>query len=70
MAIKAFCEKLMAINDGPSLMDHHRHVWSECFENKFLFFYSTMTGHSDRVGSLSWNEVQKYILISKVTSRL
>ena len=27
MAIKAFCEKLMAITDGPSLMDHHRHVW-------------------------------------------
>ena len=26
MAIKAFCEKLMAITDGPSLMDHHRHV--------------------------------------------
>ena len=26
MAIKAFCEKLMAITDGPSMMDHHRHV--------------------------------------------
>ena len=26
MAIKAFYEKLMAISDGPSLMDHHRHV--------------------------------------------
>ena len=29
MAIKAFYEKLMAISDGPSLMDHHRHVWLE-----------------------------------------
>jgi len=29
MAIKAFCEKLMAITDGPSLMDHHRHVCME-----------------------------------------
>ena len=28
MPIKAFCGKLMAITDGPSLMDHHRHVWS------------------------------------------
>ena len=30
MAIKAFGEKLMAITDGPSLMDHHRHV---CFRS-------------------------------------
>ena len=27
MAIKAFCEKLMAITDGTSVMDHHSHVW-------------------------------------------
>jgi len=31
MAIKAFCEKLMAITHGPSLMDHHRHVWSRLY---------------------------------------
>ena len=33
MAIKAFCEKLMAINDGPSLMDHHRHVCNLAYAN-------------------------------------
>ena len=26
MALKAFCEKMMALTDGPSMMDHHRHV--------------------------------------------
>ena len=37
MAIKAFCEKLMAITDGPSLMDHHRHVCREFNSVTFIF---------------------------------
>ena len=45
MAIKAFCEKLMAITDGPSLMDHHRHVWLLLYIN-----IKNILGHYNNFG--------------------
>ena len=39
MAIKGFCGKLMAITDGPSLMDHHRHVWLVLIATKSIHHY-------------------------------
>ena len=42
MAIKAIYEKLMAITDGPSLMDHHRHVWKRSIHQGTIALYTSL----------------------------